>query len=350
MVEVRTLQPDDPQWSAIETDRRLSVYHRPQWARLMKDIFGHRAIYLAAIIDGDIVDLLPLYLVSLPGLGTKLISMPYEGCYGGFALEDDTSQEPLLAAARDLARRENARFIEIRSQRPRVGLAGAGFIHSEPLLISEVELRGKDENFAMLSSKHRRNVRTAVKRGVEVSYSDTAEDMRRFYLLVANHYHALGLPFFSRRFFDAIRRSLILEGLATLQVARIDGEFVGGHLLLESGGILISKYAAYTKKPEFRKAYISYAMFWDAIRYGIGRGLSSFNLGVTGNENSGLLEFKRKYGGQTSPVHFYFYPLRGKVPDYSELYHGYKLVKKVWSMLPSPVVRSIGHQINRWVC
>jgi CelD/BcsL family acetyltransferase involved in cellulose biosynthesis len=347
---VHPLSMDDVAWAEIEPDPRYSIYHHRAWAQIVEWVFGHRPMYLAALERGAVLDLLPMFLVRYPGLGAKLISTPYEGCYGGFALDESASREHLLTAARELAGSENVKFIEIRSQRPAIGLSEAGYVHSEPLLISEVELYGEDENFAMLSSKHRRNVRTAGKRGVVVSFSDTAEDMRRFYALVARHYHALGLPFFSPRYFDEIRNTLILEGMARLQVAHIGGRFVGGHLLLESGKVLISKYSASTDDPEFRSSYISYAMFWEAIRYGVERGFSSFNMGVTGRQNSGLLDFKSRFGARTSPVHFYLYPLRGGIPDYSELYHGYRLLKRAWSLLPLSVVRPIGHQINRWLC
>jgi lipid II:glycine glycyltransferase (peptidoglycan interpeptide bridge formation enzyme) len=316
----------------------------------MQRVFGHRPLYLVAADNEGLVDVLPLFLVRFPLLGSKLVSTPYEGCYGGFISDDPMAREALVRAAIDLAKRKRAKYLEIRNCAPIAGLVGAGFIEMEPLMISEVELVDEEVNFRQLSSKHRRNVRAAVKKRVEVSEATGPSEMRRFHQLVFDHYHDLGLPFFSRKYFDEIWSSLVMTGKAVLQVAHIDNEFVGGHLLFHSGSDLISKYAAYSKSDRFRKSYVSYAMFWEAIRYGIDRGFSTFNMGVTGESNTGLLDFKKRFGSQTRPIQFYYYPIRGHMPDYSQLYGGYHLIKQMWRLTPSFIAKPIGQVINSWFC
>jgi CelD/BcsL family acetyltransferase involved in cellulose biosynthesis len=347
---VRVLELGDAQWEALESDDRFSVYHRRDWIALVERVFGHRAMFVAALEDNRVIDALPLFMVRFPGLGSKIVSTPYDGCYGGFAADDHHVHNDLIRTAIRLAKESRARFVEIRSQTPVAGLTGAGFIEHKPLLITELELIGIDENFKRFSTGHRRNVRYAEKRGVTTSKAQKPEDMRKFFTLLRMHYKDLGIPFFSQKFFDEIWNSLIEKETAVLHLASVGDETIGGHLMFKSGTALISKYAAYSKQARYRNKYVSYALYWEAIRFGIEHGFSLFNMGVTGRENTGLLDFKNRFGARTREVSFYYYPIRGQVPDYSELYHGFQFAKKVWRWAPSTITSYLGHWVNKWFC
>ena len=50
-----------------------TLYHTLQWRDLIRDVFGHRPEYLVAAADGQIRGVLPLFHVTLPMVGAKLI-------------------------------------------------------------------------------------------------------------------------------------------------------------------------------------------------------------------------------------------------------------------------------------
>jgi CelD/BcsL family acetyltransferase involved in cellulose biosynthesis len=347
---VRRLTHDDHLWNKVDDDERFPVYSGSAWRAIVEDVFKFRARTMAAVRAGEIVDLLPMYHVHMPILGAKMISTPMEGCYGGFVSSDRAAHELLIRSAIDCADASNASHIEIRGQRSMEYLAGHGFTEHRPLLISQVALDSEETNWSRISSSHRRNVRISGKRGVAVRSARDPGEMRAFYRLISSHYKQLGIPFPGPVYFDRIWNVLVRPGLAELQVAEVGGRMVGGHLMLVSGSTLISKYSAALKAHGFKKFNISYALFWEAIRFGLRRGLDSFNMGVTGRDNSGLIDFKSRFGAETSDLYFYFYTRRGKPPDFSKYLDGYKTAKSAWKLAPSFVTRPVGHLINRWIC
>ena len=283
-------------------------------------------------------------------MGKKLVSTPYEGCSGGFSSSDVQLRKMLIKKILEYAQELNVKYIEIRSSFPISELKESGFIEKTPLLVSEAPLKDADDNFAMLSAKHRRNVRSAEKKGVTIRAAENIEEMKIFYKILYEHYKNLGVPFFGVKFFLGIWEKLIENDQASLLIARFGEEIIGGHLLFFSGKILISKYAAFRREKDLSKLYASYALFWKGIEVGLQKGFESFNLGVTGEVNTGLLDFKSRFGAETHPVYFYYYPIGGEIPDFAKYYGEYSLLKKIWRAAPAILTSGIGQKINEWIC
>ena len=202
----------------------------------------------------------------------------------------------------------------------------------------------------MLSSTHRKHVKRAQKRGVSVVTASTWSQMESFYRILVHHYHDLGIPFFGKKFFRQIWDRLIRNNYGCLLIAEYQREIIGGNLLFFSGKTLIAKYAARRKNKEFSKLYASDALYWEPIRLGIDKDFTNLDLGVTGKSNTGLLDFKSKFGSENRPVYFYYYPIKGKIPDFAKYYGGYSRLKKIWRATPTILTSPIGQKINEWIC
>jgi hypothetical protein len=347
---VKMLRPNDPLWETVESRTGSSVYHSRNWHTVLANAFEHQSSFLVALRDGELVDLLPAVTIRAPFLGTKIVSTPYEGSHGGFVSDDTEAHQLLIDGLKELATRVSARHIEVRSERPIDILRKNGFTDQQPLLVTALDLSDEKTTWNGLSAKHRRNVRRASKNGVTVRRAGGYSELCVFFEILHRHYHGLGLPFFSMVLFDEIWSQLIQNRRADLLIARIGEAIIGGHLVFYSQDELISKYSSFSKSDKFKKSYASYALFWEAIRLGINKKLTSFNMGVTGKNNTGLLDFKNRFGATTAPVHFYSWPMRRRSPDYSEYYGGYRGLKRAWQLLPKPWATRIGHIINTWIC
>ena len=350
MISVWTLSDSNPLWEEVRPNNLFSIYHTEAWKKVVEDTFGHTAIYMAASKFGKLIEILPLFLIHNPVLGKKLVSTPYEGCHGGFSSSEPEIRKVLVERVLKYAKDWNVRYVEIRSRFPVHELKGYGFIEKTPFIITEIPLRSLDDNMKMLSPKHRRNVRIAQKKGVSVVQASNWEQMETFYNILAGHYKNLGNPFFGKIFFKQIWGKLVKNNYACLLLAMLDEEIIGGHLLFFSGKTLISKYSAAKRTDGLRKVNASYALYWEAIRLGIQENCTLFNLGITGEYNSGLLDFKTRFGASSDFVHFYYYPISGKIPDYRKYYHSYSLLKKFWSVAPSRLTSLLGQKINKWIC
>ena len=344
------MKDTDPLWHQVHASGSFSIYHAKPWKNLIEGTFKHTAMYLSASEDGMLIDVLPFFLIKNFFCGKKLVSTPYEGCNGGFTCNDAMVRKALVGQMKQLAFDLKVKYVEIRSKYQFRELDEFGFIKKCPLFISELPLISLDENWKMLSPKHRRNVRIAQKKGVTVELASSLTDMRIFYNILANHCKQLGSPFFDEKFFINIWIRLIQKKHACLLLSKHKDEILGGHLLFFSGKTLISKYSACKKTKEYKRVYASYALFWEGIRLGINNNFNIFNLGITERSLRGLLDFKSRFGSQINPLYFYYYPISGRIPDFSKYLSKYSLQKKVWRAAPRFLTSPIGKKINEWIC
>jgi len=326
-----------------------TIYQTLYWKELIEDSFGHKSLYLLAKNSNQIVDILPMFLIAKPILGKKLISTPYEACYGGYTSDSLETRKALAKTAIHLAEKIGVKYLEIRNFKRLNELEEMGFITRNPFIYSIVPLRYTEENWKMLSKNHRRNVRLAQKRGVIVEKAIQLDQIKVFYCILVENYKNFGTPIFPWKFLENIWKYLASKGLATLLLAKHNGQIIGGHLLLHSHDTLISKYSACRR--QFLKLYPFYALYWEAIRVGIEKNLSFFNLGATHKENIGLMEFKTRWGAENYPVYFYYYPVKGKIPKLESYFNSFSLAKALWRRIPSnPIASFIGYKIAEWIC
>ena len=350
MINIEKMEDYDSFWDQVHSSDLYSIYHTKIWKDLIEKTFKHTSIYIMASNNGNLIDVIPLFLIKNYLMGKKLVSTPYEACNGGFSSSQVEVRKALIERILKYAQKSKVKYIEIRSRFPINQLKEFGFIEKRPFVISEVPLIDIDKNWEMLSRNHRRNVRISRKKGLSVVPATRWSEMKLFYGILFDHYTNLGVPFFGEKFFRQIWEKLIQNDHASLLLAKLKEEVIGGHLLFFSGKTLISKYSAVKKDNEFSKLYVSYALFWEGIHLGIINNFTSFNLGITGESNTGLLDFKSRFGSKISPVYFYYYPIRGKLPAFDKYYSGFSLLKKIWRAAPTILTSPIGQKINEWIC
>ncbi|MHC4984369.1 MAG: FemAB family XrtA/PEP-CTERM system-associated protein, partial [Planctomycetota bacterium] len=81
-----------------------TVFHLLQWSRAVVEAYGHRPCHLTAWQTGQLVGVLPLFLVKSLLVGRVLVSVPY-ATYGGVLADRPEIAEALVEAAKDLCRR-----------------------------------------------------------------------------------------------------------------------------------------------------------------------------------------------------------------------------------------------------
>ena len=325
-----------------------TVYHTLAWKKVIEESFGHKSYYLMAKENGKIVDALPFFLIKKPFLGKKIISTPYQACFGGFISNNQRAKNKIIETALNRAKRLNVNYLEIRTKSKSNELKEMGFIERTPLFYSEVILEDIEKNWSMLSRNHRRNVRLSQKRGVVIRRATKLEEVYTFYKILEENFKKFGTPIFDIKFFKNIWVSLI-PNFGEFLLAIYEGEIIGGHLLLYNNDTVISKYSGFERK--FSKLYPSYALYWEAIKIGIEKGLKFFNLGTTDKRNCGLVDFKTKWGAQNKEVYFYYYPVRGGIPQIENYFNSFSIAKKIWRRIPPNIItRLLGQKINEWIC
>lgn len=332
----------------LSTHPDANLYHTPVWRSTLTEVFGHKTQYLLAEREGRVSGVLPLYLVKAPLLGSKLISLPYDIGSGGALAADQASERSLVERAVAIAREQKVNYLELRYGHPRDYLEAMGFQKSEPVLISEMALGTEEQVWLQVEKDHRKAVQKAAKRGIEVREAVTVADFREFERVQLQVFRDFGTPPYGSNYFPALWRNLQAQGNVKVLLAYVDGSCAGGLVLFGWGKNMVSKFAACLPHAVPLRAYA--ALYWRAIQLGIQLGYERMSWGTSSRDQTGLVEFKERWGAITRPAVLYSLPVNGAIPDISKYYDSTGLERRAWRKLPLPMTQLGGSILSRWFC
>ncbi len=340
---------EDALWDGYLAGRsEATLYATSAWCALIAQAFGHRARRLIVEEQGRVRGVLALYDVRLPLLGAKWISIPFDVGSGGPLADDAAGERLLLARAVELARASSARYLQLRARRPLAGADELGFAASTPLRLTRLEVAGEEAAWSRVAKHHQRSVRTAEKRGVRVRPARALDDVRAFHAVYLRAFRGFGTPPYPWSYFRAAWERLHAPGHAHLLLCEVEGVVVGGMLLFGWQSTLAMKFAVALPETLPLRPYA--ALYWAAIRLAAERGQREISWGSSTPEQTGLLEFKERWGGTSVPVHFHDLALRSSPPDIESYYDSEGLARRVWKRLPLPVTALLGGPLTRWFC
>ncbi len=350
-------EADADRWTEFVTAHpAANLYHTLLWRDLLVEVFGHQPVYLLAECVGEICGALPMFLVKAPLLGSKLISLPYDIGSGGPLVSNgkldgaqgDEVERALVEGAASSARELQVNYLEIRSGSERSALAPLGLRRSEPVLISEMELDDEAGVRMRFKEDHRKAIRKAERRGVTVREADCLADYHAFYHVYLRVFRDFGTPPYGANYFPAVWRRLHSSGASRLLLADAGGRCVGGLLLFCWGQNLVSKFAACLPEAVPLRAYV--ALYWRAIQLGMQCGYRRLSWGSSSRSQSGLIDFKERWGSRSHPAAVYSMSVKRDAPSLEKYYDSEGLTRRLWRTLPIGVTRAGGAIINRWFC
>lgn len=347
-IVVRELrEADDAGWTEFVTKRPESnLYHTLQWRGFIQEVFGHRPIYLMAESSDGVTGVLPMFLVRSPVLGSKLVSLPYDIGSGGAVVTDEWTERSLVKQAMSLARELQVNYLELRYGAVRPALADLGLDRREPVLLSEMALDTEDQVWGRVKDDHRKAIRKAKNRGIVIREASTLEDFLDFYRVYLRVFRDFGTPPYGPEYFRSLRKRL--RKSVRLLLAYHQEQCVGGQLLFCWEETLVSKFAACLPEAVDQRAYA--ALYWRAIQLGLEEGYTRLSWGTASRDQTGLIEFKERWGSSTSPVAIYYLPVKGRVPSIEKYYDSDGFTRRVWRKLPLRATGLVGARLSRWFC
>jgi len=340
---------EEPRWENFtKSHPKANLYHSLLWRDVIAEIFHHRPLYLIAERQKEITGILPMFLVKLPLLGSKLISLPYDIGSGGPLAIDESSEMVLTHRAIELAKEYKVQYLQLRCGVPMPGMAKLGFKVHEPVLISEMELSGEKKVLTSFSKDHRKAIRKAETRGVQVRMAHSVKDFKKFYQVYLIVFRDFGTPPYGGNYFSVLHERLASTGAVRLLLAEVDGICIGGLLLFCWGKNLVSKFAVCL--PQFVDKRVYPLLYWKAIQWGLELGYKRLSLGTSSRDQTGLIAFKEGWGSKTRPVEVYSLSLAGKVPSLEKFYNSQGLGQRIWKNIPIGVTSNVGGWLNRWFC
>ena len=147
-------------------------------------------------------------------------------------------------------------------------------------------------------------VNKAKKEGVIAELTSEIQDLMDFYELNCLTKKELGVPCHPYQFFKTMMEEL--NQMAHLYVARYNEAVIGGGIMMEYNGQVLYGYGAADSC--HLKQYPYNAFVWKSIEDALENGCKTFDFGRTSHENSGLIQFKQKWGTERKELVYSYYP------------------------------------------
>jgi len=291
------LDPWDETWEAFAASTPwANIFHHPRWANLLAECYGYRP-FIVVVRDahGTIRAGLPMMEVSSPLTGRRWISLPFtDHCSPLY--RDTESLEELTNSLVEISRRSTTPRIEVRWQLP----AQSTIRSYSHFVVHTCKL---DPDFDSVANRfhamHRRNIKTARKRGVRIVWGQERHHLREFYHLHLQTRRRQGIPVQPLRFFEFVG-ALIEQGLGFVLLAYKDYECLAAAVFLHWHQTLTYKYGA--SSVNGLRLRPNNLLFSAAMRWGCENGYTVFDMGKTDLRNTGLRTFKTRWGAEETPL------------------------------------------------
>lgn len=315
-----------------------SFYHLPEWILGLRDCFGFRVHFLATHDRSRLSGALPL--AEVPALlgPRRLVSLPFG--YAAGPITDSVAQtHELLAATVRLARERRIGRIEVKQVGTAVD-AAPGFVRTAHYSTFRVGIEGGEEAVwrRLHAGSTQRSIRKGTKADVTVRVADDERGWAEMSRLQESTSHRLGLPAPPRRFFTRLCRHLQSLGLCDLYLASLPGGRTGA-------GIVVWKgprewiYAFGASRPDALELRPNHVLIWQALRDAIVAG-REFDLGRAAPEQTGLTEFKRRWGAVEVPLAYDYWPSAAGLNVAARDTGPLALAGRIWKRLPAPLARA----------
>lgn len=292
---IRRLTSADPVYAELVAAHPFaSLFTSPPWLAALEAAYGFRVEIVAATAGPRLLGAIPF--VRLCDLrGERLAVLPFSD------YADPLVEDPAIAGALMGELIADDRPLRLRLLRNRLALADPRLETQGRALWHAVDLaRTPEAVWAGFAGSARQNCRKAERLGVQVRIGHSLADVQLFHRMHCHlrrtKYRMLAQP---AAFFEALHAAFAPGGRLAVAVAEADGEPLAGILLLEWQDTLYYKFNA-SLDTRYRPNDL---LAWRAIRYGLERGLSRFDFGLSDADQPGLIRYKRKFATTEETIH-----------------------------------------------
>lgn len=340
-MRIERLASPNPEWDEfVEARSDATLAHASAWLAVMREAYGLESYGLIAReASGRVCGVLPV--VRMRGLrgSVELVSMPFLDT-GGPLGESPEVIRALLDGALALAHERGASALDLRPVEPIPGLGAPAFADRLDLYLP---LRDDtDAQWKALDAKVRNQTRKAERSGLALL--TPSDPVAAFYAPFRVNMRDLGSPVHGVGFFQAMARAFgeRLRFIVTGDGARP----VGGLVAIDYAGVVTVPWAS-TLRAE-RARCPNNQIYWEAIRWAIGRGAHALDLGRSPRE-SGTHRFKRGWGALERPLAWTRLAADGallppSLPGESGLLRS---LSRLWERLPVGLTARLGPLIRR---
>jgi FemAB-related protein (PEP-CTERM system-associated) len=307
-VPVLVVEPwSDARWDAYVASHPLATaYHASTWIRLVCETGRYPSSCLLCERDGVVAGVLPLVVVDSRLTGRRVSTLPFSDTCFAIA-DDEESAHALIQEARAIRARRGAAFYEMRGTlavRDGERAPPAGFARSSHFVNYLLPLsRDPEALLATFSKKAVRYMITKGERSLTVRRGNE-RDVDAFYRLYVRTRRRHGVPPQPQHFFADMLAALGQS--AALHVAEHEGRAIAAVLTLHFRDVTYLKYEVVDERQ--RHLAPIHLLLWETIKGAALAGDRVYDFGRTAVDNTGLNEFKQRWGTTRVDLPYYFDP------------------------------------------
>jgi serine/alanine adding enzyme len=328
------------EWDAfVRATPGWTHFHLAGWQSVIARVHRHHCPYLAARDEaGRLAGVLPLVSVRSLAFGRYLVSMPYLN-YGG-PLGSPDAVRALAAQAVELARRERAKLLELRSRSALPLDLPAS--HRKITVLLDLPAGEPGKLFEGLKAKVRSQIRRPQKEGVTVRFG--REEVHPFFEVFARRMRDLGTPTQPRRLFEAIADAFPDD--AWFGCAYLGGRAIACGCGFRWAGEFEMTWAS--SLSDFNPIAPNMLLYWAFLERAAAEGLSLFNFGRC-TPGGGTHRFKQQWGGRDEQLFWYHAGAGHAEATPSPDDGAYAWGPRIWRRLPVALATALGPRVVRGI-
>jgi hypothetical protein len=319
--------------------RHGQLYQHSAWVKILSSAYNFKSFYLYIENDGKIVSVFPLFYVKLPHIKDELMSIPHIEA-GGMI---NTEYHRLYFEY--IYKNIKAQTISIYQVKEPIG----DFIANTNEVIMVFELPDtKEEIFARIKSKsERKRIRNVLGKDFEIVIGNDSDLILQFYRLYLKKMKEFGTPPHRFEFIKAIPETFRKH--CRIIAVKDSEKFLGAEMHIFYDKFMISLYLCVPRK--FLKHQVGVLLNYKTIELALQSGVKYLTFGRC-QKGSNVFSYKTELGAKPLPLYIYKFRLTGSgYRDYpvKTIKQRYKIVSRIWSILPPLITDNLGPRIRKWV-
>ncbi len=325
--------PSDERWlEFVSSNDSAFIHHHPAWLRVLSVRSNLTPQAFCSMENGRIVNGFIFFT-------NKDFATTLSGSSSNLILGNAGNRDEIITNFVKYMRDMNIRTIEIKDP------LSSHLFH--PLLMGyshEVQI---NSSIDLINSKTTpsvsRNIRLAIRRGLQYEIRSDLEAVYEFYKLHIRIRKKFGIAVEPVSFFEKFYDEIISKGLGFTVSVKQNGIPMSSGLFAGLNTRLSYRYGA--SDPRYLHYRPNNLMIWAGLLEGQKRNFNVLDMGRTEKDNEGLRSFKLSWGCTETPIYYNYYP---SLPQSSMLQHANKyIIKPIIQNSPTIVCRLTGKLVYK---
>ena len=313
----------------------VSFFHSSYWLQVLADTYSYKPLCFCSGLDESSPACIPLLEIKSAITGKRAVSLPFTDYCEPLASEPAQLHE-LIVHIRDFGSEWGWKYVEFRGGQEFF----TAHVPSSQFFGHVLHLTGGAEKlYAAFHGNTRRNIKKALKSGIQIDIGQSPEAVEQYYQLHCITRQRHGAPPQPKRFFNKIYEHVLAMRRGMVVLASYGGKPIAAAVYFHFGRKAIYKFGASDLTYQHLRA--NDLVMWEAIQWFCENGFETLCFGRTEKSNEGLRRFKNGWSPLEQHINYYRLDLLGKTSTTVGPAQQ-PWMEAVFRKLPLPILRVIG--------